>query len=291
MIPLNYNQLYYFYKIASLGSISQASKTLLISSPALSMQLKELEESLGTPLFIRSGKKLILTDAGSIVFEYASDIFKLGYELRDTIGDRSNHPGRLRIEIGCQDSIPKMVVDELVAFLISEKKCQVMLREGNRERLLQMQNEYKLDLVLTNSVPQQENDYLSEARLLTREELIVVGHAKWKSIKSGWPQRLEQVPMVLPTFDSSTRQKLELYFKEHKLNIDKATEHDLAMRGIGVITGMKSGVHNLLKEKKLVELGKLAGLNEEIWMLMGKRKILNPLALFAMKNFSLELHR
>jgi hypothetical protein len=58
VVPLNYNQLYYFYKIAELGSIAEASKSVLISSPALSMQLKELEEGLGTALFDRVGQVL-----------------------------------------------------------------------------------------------------------------------------------------------------------------------------------------------------------------------------------------
>jgi len=139
MVPLNYNQLYYFYKIAEFGSIAEASKQVLISSPALSMQLKELEEGLGAGLFDRVGKKLILTDTGAIVYEYAKDIFKLGLELKDTINDRSADKRLLRIEIGCQDSIPKTVVNEMLAFLLNQKKCRVVVREGSREQLIQMQ--------------------------------------------------------------------------------------------------------------------------------------------------------
>lgn len=293
MIPLNYNQLYYFYKIAESGSISAASKQVLISSPALSMQLKELEESLNTLLFIRSGKKLVLTDAGSIVFEYARDIFQLGLELKDTIGDRSRGDSRQRIEIGCQDTIPKSVSDELLSFLITEKGCKVTLREGNRERLIELQNKFQLDLILTNSVPQIDNEYIAETRLLCREELIIVGHPKWKKVKS-WSKS----PMILSTFDSTTRQKLELYFREKnfKLDIiaeveDKATEMDMALRGFGLITAMKSSVQPYLHNRSLIQYESLKGLYEEIWMILGKRKILNPLAVFAMKSFTPEIHR
>ena len=293
MVPLNYNQLYYFFKIAELGSIAEASKSVLISSPALSMQLKELEENLGTPLFERVGKKLILTESGTIVFEYARDIFKLGFELKDTIADRRQGQERTKIEIGCQDSIPKHVADELLAFLIETKSCKVLLKEGNREQLLKMQNEYKLDLILTNSVPQVDNSYIFESKLLHKEELVVVGHPKFKT-KTKWPLCLKEVPMVLPTYDSSSRQKLDLYFKQNNLLIDviaevedKATEIDLALRGHGLICVMKNSVSHLLKSKQLVEMGPLSGVVEEIWMIIGKRKILNPLALHAMKNFTL----
>ncbi|WP_408097835.1 LysR family transcriptional regulator [Peredibacter sp. HCB2-198] len=295
MVPLNYNQLYYFYKIAEQGSIALASKSVLISSPALSMQLKELEDSFGTPLFDRVGKKLVLTEAGTIVFEYARDIFKLGFELKDTLADRNKGQERTRIEIGCQDSIPKNVADELLDFLLETKSCKVYLKEGNREQLLKMQNEYKLDLILTNSVPQVDNSYIFESRLLAKEELIVVGHPKFKS-KSKWPGILKEVPMVLPTYDSSARQKLDLYFKKNNLLIDviaevedKATEIDLALRGHGLISVMRKSVAHLLKEKVLVEFGPLPGVQEEIWMIIGKRKILNPLALHAMKNFTLSV--
>jgi LysR family transcriptional regulator, transcriptional activator of nhaA len=294
MVPLNYNQLYYFYKIAEQGSIAQASQKILISSPALSMQLKELEESLGTALFLRAGKKLVLTEAGSIVFEYAKDIFKLGFELRDTLGDRENEKERLKIEIGCQDSIPKSIADELLAFLIKSKKCKVVLREGNLERLIQMQNDYRLDLVLSNSIPAVDNEYIYENKLLLSENLIVVGHPAFKKFKGKSLSSFVEVPFILPTFDSSTRQKVENYFREKDLVLDvvaevedKATEIDLALRGLGLIIVLKSSVEPLLKQNMLLELAPLPEMKEEIWMLIGKRKILNPLALYAMKNFSL----
>ncbi|MGE3609359.1 MAG: LysR family transcriptional regulator [Bacteriovoracaceae bacterium] len=292
MIPLNYNQLYYFYKIAQLGSISEASKKELISSPALSMQLKELEDNLGTELFERVGKKLILTDAGSIVYEYAKDIFKLGHELRDTLADRSESKNRLRIEIGCQETIPKKIADELVAFLIEQRNCKVTLKEGSREQLVKMQHDFKLDLILTTAIPE-DNDYIFESKLLVSEKLIFVGHPKFKKIKSKWPLILNNIPMILPTFDSSSRHRLENFFHENQISPDviaevedKATEIDLALRGHGVVSTLKSSVGHLLKNKMLVQMGE-SSIKEEIWIILGKRKILNPAAMFAMKNFKL----
>lgn len=296
MVPLNYNQLYYFYKIAELGSIAEASKKILISSPALSMQLKELEESFETPLFSRVGKKLILTEAGTIVFEYARDIFKLGNELKDTIADRSLGKERAKIEIGCQDSIPKKMVDELVAYLIEEKHCKVILKEGNREELLRLQSEFKLDLILTNSVPQINNDHIFEAKILSKETLIMVGHPRFKNLKASWPKSLNAAPVILPTYDSSTRQKLDHFYKQNNLSVDvvaevedMATEIDLALRGHGLIAVSRKSINDLLKSKQLMEFGTFKGIEEEIWIILGKRKILNPLALFAMNNFTLSL--
>jgi LysR family transcriptional regulator, transcriptional activator of nhaA len=293
MIPLNYNQLYYFYKIAELGSIADASRALLISSPALSMQLKELEEVLSTPLFNRVKKKLVLTDSGAIVFEYAKDIFELGHELRDTLSDRKQIKQRARIEIGLQDTIPKTIANRLAAFLIESKNCQITLREGNREELVRLQNQYKLDLILTNSVPAIDNSFIHESRILLKESLVVLGHPKYKHAK-GKLTHLIGLPVILPTFDSSLRQKIDSYFQEKHISLDiiaevedKATEIDLALKGMGIVFAMKSTVAHLLKEKQLVELMSLNELAEEVWLITGKRKILNPLALHAMKNFFL----
>jgi LysR family transcriptional activator of nhaA len=292
MVPLNYNQLYYFYQIALTGSIARASKAVLISSPALSMQLKELEETLGTDLFIRSGNKLILTEAGTIVFEYAKDIFKLGTELRDTLRDCKRDFGRSRIEIGCQESIPKKVSDELLSFLI-EGQSRVLLREGRKDELVEMQNQYKLDLIVLNSVPDVK-DHGLETKLLAREELCFVAHPKFRAMKSTYPNSLKKAPFILPSYDSSVRHKIDYFFKQHKLEVDvvaevedAAPELDLALKGYGLICTIRKSVQRELKEKRIIEVGSLDGAFEEIWMIAGKRKMLNPSALNAFNSFHL----
>ncbi len=258
------------------------------------MQLKELEETLGSQLFDRVGKKLILTDTGSVVFEYAKDIFKLGLELKDTINDRTVDK-RLRIEIGCQDSIPKKIVDELLAFLLDQKKCRVVVREGDREQLIQMQNSFQLDLILTNSVPSINNDFIYESKLLLKEDIVISGSpALCKKIKTKKLDSLKGQPFILPTFDTSLRQKIDTYFTQHHINVDciaevedMAMEIDLAIRGFGFIATIRSAVNDQLKNKNLIEVCTLKDLQDEVWMIVGKRKIINPLALFALKQFKM----
>ncbi len=294
-MPLNYNQLYYFYQIARAGSITRASKIVLISSPALSMQLKELEESLRTELFTRSGNKLILTEAGTIVYEYAKDIFKLGLELKDTLRDRQIGLDRTRIEIGCQESIPKIVSDELLSFLI-EGHSRVSLREGRKDELVEMQNQYKLDLIVLNSVPDMK-DYIFETKLLAREELCFVAHPKFRRLKSSYPQSLKMAAVILPSYDSSIRHKIDHFFKQHEQQVDvvaevedAATELDLALKGHGLICTIREAEKEELKAKLLIEVGTLDGAFEEIWMIAGKRKILNPFVLDAFNSFTLKWH-
>lgn len=285
MVPLNYNQLYYFYKIAEHGSLAEASRAIRISSPALSMQLKELETRLNQQLFDRRGNRLLLTPNGATVFEYARDIFKLGNELIDSLKDIK------KVEIGCQDSIPKKISDELLSFLLHENDCKVILREGNADKLLRLQSEQKLDLVITDTAPLETTSPL-EKRLLLREPLIVVGHPEFNSLSQ--LSELIGLPFILPTEDSSLRRKVEQYLRNHDiyLNIiaeveDGASEVDLAIQGHGLIITFKKNVARLLEIKVLKEVFPLSEVAEEIWLSQGQRKLINPYAASAMRDFRL----
>lgn len=108
---LNYQQLQYFREIARQGSIRAASEVLRISSPALSMQLKSLEELLGNKLFIRSKKKLVITDFGKYVLEYAEKIFSTGEELLSNINTDSL---KTKVSIGVNSGLPKTMTDKLI---------------------------------------------------------------------------------------------------------------------------------------------------------------------------------
>ena len=82
---------------------------LHVSQPSISAQLKQLEESLGTPLFTRTTRSLVLTDTGQTVVEYAEEIFSLGRELLTAV---RQEPGQrpVRLHVGVADSVPKIVV-------------------------------------------------------------------------------------------------------------------------------------------------------------------------------------
>ncbi len=75
---LNYHHFRYFWTIAHEGSIAAASRKLRVGQSALSMQLKQFEETIGVQLFHRQGKNLILNDAGVLALQYADRIYALG---------------------------------------------------------------------------------------------------------------------------------------------------------------------------------------------------------------------
>ena len=85
---LNYHHLLYFWTVAREGTIARASLELHLAQPTISGQIRALEDQLGEKLFQRSGRNLVLTDMGRVVYRYADDIFSIGRELMDTLRDR-----------------------------------------------------------------------------------------------------------------------------------------------------------------------------------------------------------
>src|SRR6056297_105451 len=91
MRHLNYNHLLYFWTVAREGSITRASEVLFLTPQTISGQLKLLEETIGQPLFHRVGRRLVLSETGQLVKEYADEIFSLGTELAQRM--KSLDPG------------------------------------------------------------------------------------------------------------------------------------------------------------------------------------------------------
>ncbi|MDA0769574.1 MAG: hypothetical protein BZY79_02345 [SAR202 cluster bacterium Casp-Chloro-G4] len=98
MTETNFHQLLIFHSVARLGSFSKAANELSISQPAVSIQVRELETTLGAPLIHRLRRGLQLTDTGTAVFGYTQRIFALSEEMRSAVQDiQGLKAGRLTI--------------------------------------------------------------------------------------------------------------------------------------------------------------------------------------------------
>src|SRR5215212_11333146 len=103
---LNFHHLRYFWTVARKGGVRKAAEELHVSQPSISAQLRLLEESLGEKLFKRSGRNLVLSDAGQLVLTYADEIFSAGRELMSAV---KQQPGgrALRLSVGMTDALSK----------------------------------------------------------------------------------------------------------------------------------------------------------------------------------------
>jgi LysR family transcriptional activator of nhaA len=295
---MNYHHLFYFWTIATEGSIAKASKKLRIGQPTLSTQLKQLESSLEQPLFERRNRQLILTEAGRIALEHANEIFRLGSELREALADRPSIAGkRYHIQIGALDSVPKSVVARLAEAALS-RDCQVSILEGKGDELIRELSAHRVDLLLLNHPPSLADGQHLMAKSLGRFVVGIYGSETFRGLSRGFPQSLRGQKFVLPTFHSKLRHDLDHYFRLNQIAISPVAETQdtslqklLGQTGAGLLPLTEEAAAELVRAKVLFEIGRLPGVHEEYWLVMVERKIRNPIAGDLYGSFALGVHR
>lgn len=218
MRHLNYNHLQYFWAVAREGSIAKASKSLHLTPQTISGQLKLLEESVGQPLFNRVGRRLVLSDTGRVVYEYAEEIFSVGAELANVVrGNQRSGPTSLAV--GIVSSMPKLIAERIIApAMMAEKAVRVRCHEASLEQLLSEMAVHRLDLVLSDQpVPDGLNVKAYNHRLGESGLSFFALRSKARKYKSRFPDSLGDAPMLLPTPHSALRRRLDDWFESHEL--------------------------------------------------------------------------
>jgi LysR family transcriptional activator of nhaA len=223
----NYNHLYYFWAVAREGSIARAAEELMVSQPTISIQIKELEAAVGQQLFERAGRRLVLTDAGRIAFNYANEIFSLGQEMSNALEHQP--AGRtLRLSVGILDAIPKVVVRQLLdPALHLPQPVRLICREDKADRLLADLAARRTDVVLSDApigtAVQVEgfNHLLGESGVsfFASKELAA-------RLKKGFPKSLIGHPVLLPSDHTQVRRSLNHWFDSKRIHPVVAGEFD-----------------------------------------------------------------
>jgi LysR family transcriptional regulator, transcriptional activator of nhaA len=110
--PLNHHQLRHFWTVVHEGGVTRASEKLHLSQPTISGQLRELEATLGERLLTRSGRTLVLTDIGRVVYRYADEMLTLEHELLAAVQGRGARPGELAVGIAV--AVPKLIAYKML---------------------------------------------------------------------------------------------------------------------------------------------------------------------------------
>jgi LysR family transcriptional activator of nhaA len=280
--------------IANEGSIARAAERLHLGQPTLSTQLKQIEEAVGRPLFERRNRKLILTEAGHIALKYANEIFRLGDEMMEALQDRLP-AARTHVQIGALDSVPKNLILELTLFAHQSGQCAVSILEGRADELFRELLAHRLDIVLSNFPPTLGEDVKAYARSVAKVPVVVCGAPEYKSLSRKFPHSLAGQPFVVPTLHSKLRHDLDHYFRSREIPIDIVAETQdtsvqklLGTAGVGLLPVSQSAANEILSDRKLIKLGVLEGVYEEIWLISASRRIENPIAAKIMRNFALK---
>jgi LysR family transcriptional regulator, transcriptional activator of nhaA len=293
MNGLNYHHLLYFRTIAVEGGIAKAARSLQLGQPTLSTQLKQFETFLGKELFERRNRSLVLTEAGKVTLEYANKIFSLGQELISVL-EAETFSEKQQLRIGVLDSIPKSCVVSIASIATKQFRCSVSLLEGRSEELFKELFQHNLDLVLTNHTPSFDTLQKVVAKTVGVFPVSLFGTPKHAGLAQDFPQSLSGQGFVLPTHHSKLRHDLEHHFQRLKIAVDVAIETQdtalqklLCIAGNGIIALPDFAGMELVQEEKLVKIGSLEGVHEEVWLVAGARQISNPVASWLLENFNI----
>lgn len=281
---LNYHHLRYFWTVAKEGSLARAAERMHVSQPAISEQIRELENGLGEKLFRREGRSNRLTDAGQIVFGYAEEIFALGREMMSAVKQR---PGAktLRLYVGVSDSFPKLVTNEILKPVFAmPQEVHVICREGKLCDLLPQLAAHRLDLVLADEpAPSSANLKVSSHAL--GETGTTICAEKRLAVKLGrdFPASLNRAPALLPAENTTLRRAVESWFREQKIQPRVVAEFDdlalmkvMAAEGRGFIALPTIAAKDALAHYGFRAVGEARNCRTGLFAVTAERRIAHP---------------
>ena len=166
---LNYHHLRYFRQIARERSLTRAADKLNLSVPALSIQLRQLEESLGQKLFDREPGGLKLTEAGRVALDYAESIGRTGEELMDVMRNRAPGAARQILRVGAVATLSRNFQLEFLKPALHRAEIEVVIRSGGQRELLAALHSHEIDLVLSNSPARRDVETPWHSHLLAEQ--------------------------------------------------------------------------------------------------------------------------
>jgi LysR family hydrogen peroxide-inducible transcriptional activator len=194
MINLSLRQLRYFDALARHGHFGRAAAACAISQPALSMQIKDMEEALGGPLLERNARQVSLTRLGEELIERVRDILRSVDELGDFArASRNQLVGRLRI--GMIPTIAPYLLPRIIGHLTEvHPELDIQVREALTPKLIQELDEGRLDTAIL-ALPVSEPS-LTEIALFT-ENFLLVRPRKDQGTPVPSPEMLREMRLLL----------------------------------------------------------------------------------------------
>lgn len=215
-------QLRVFESVARHLSYTRASQELHLSQPAVSMQVKQLEENVGMPLFEQIGKKVFLTEAGQEVALYARSINQQLEDMNEAI-DNLKGLNRGKLSISVASTANYFIPALLALFCKRYPEIQVSLDVTNRKSLLSQMNANETDLVIMGQPP---DDTDIVAQPFKDNPLVLVAAPDHPLAKSrNIPlSALENEAILAREQGSGTRDALERFLQKHHIKVKTSME-------------------------------------------------------------------
>src|SRR5215510_1324741 len=280
----NYQHLLYFWAVVRSGSLNRACEELSLSAPTVSAQLRTLEHRLGEKLLTKSGRTLVPTEIGKMVFRYADEIFTVGRELVDALEHRpSKRP--LRLVVGIDDVVPKETAQRLIEpALRMEHSVRIVCREGTLERLAADLAVHEIDVVLSDAPLTPSLNVRAYSHHLGESAITWMSMPQIAAaLRRGFPKSLDGVPVLLPTSDTAIRRAIDQWLARldiHALVVGEFEDYGLlrefAHAGHGLIPVPSLQVDYFRELYGLVPIGIADGVSVQFYALSIERKIRHP---------------
>jgi LysR family transcriptional regulator, transcriptional activator of the cysJI operon len=259
---MNIHQVNIFNIAARTLSITKTAKKMHLSQPSVSIQIKDLEDALNVRLFERINRKISLTDAGKIFFEYSEKLLKLIDEMNAVMNDfSSGDVGRLLL--GASSTVGIYVLPSFLGeFKELYPKAEIALMIQNRQEAVEQCISGELDFAFMQDPPRHP-DLHSE--FFMKDELVIVCSPKhrWASRDFLTMKMLisEPEPIILREEGSGTRDLIEYVLKrfgiERKVTMELSSSEGIKRAveaNLGVAVLSKNVIDSEIRNKSLVAL-------------------------------------
>ncbi len=236
---LTLQQLKLFESVSRLGSYTRAAEELFLTQPAVSIQVKRLEEQAGIPLFEQIGKKTFPTAAGKIMYTASTDILTRVDELKSAFEELKGEvkgPLQLSVVTTSKYFLPKL----LGAFLQEYPEVEPKLKFTNRARVIERLMNNDDDFVIMGQIPEDDN---LEAYPFLNNILGIIAHADHPlaNKKNITIQDLADQRFLIRESGSGTRFVFDKLLEQHGVKIEPYMElgssealKQAVMAGLGI---------------------------------------------------------
>jgi len=294
---LNYHHLLYFWSVAKHGTVTKASEELRLAQPTLSGQIHLLENTFGEKLFIRTGRRLVLTEMGQLVFKYADDIFATGQELLNTVkGKTDGHSTRL--VVGIADAVPKPLATQLLkSALKMYRPTRLICQEDKLRELLSDLTAHRSDLVIADTpAPPGIKEHMYNHPLGESGVTLFATAKLAGQYRRDFPRSLLNAPLLLPTSTAMLRRLIDQWMVNHGVhpNVvgefdDSATLKAFGQDGHGIFPGATVIEKEICRQYRVQAVGQLDGLLQHFYAITVERRLKHPAVLALVRTARREL--
>ena len=212
---VTFRQLRVFVEVARQGSVLRASEVLHLTPPAVSLQIKEIENQVGQRLFDRANRRITLSTSGEYFLVYARRLLGTLKEAEDAMA-RFARLESGRLTIGMVSSAKYFLPRLLARFHTEHPAVDVRLRLGNREQLVALMEANEVDLCVMGRAPV---DFASRAEPFAMHPhvLVTAPMHRFARAESVPAQALADEPFIVREPASGTRTALQEYLDKHRL--------------------------------------------------------------------------